>query len=482
MVVVVDVPDQDRRCSLGLAGPDAGVEELFGQSPVVALDLAVMPGRVGPDALVAGHGGHGSVERPGGVVGSVVGDHPNHPVDAVGGEEHPGPVEEPDRGLGGLIGQVLGVGQAGVTVDCGVQIDVARWGALGLGPLGGFVRRGAAAVGPPPATVGDAPDLLHIQVDHVAGVAGGDLPRGPVGRPVGVDVSAPVDAQPDQPAPHGRDRHHVPAAAQLQGDLAGGPLVLTPPRLDLVTQIETWRRKDKWTARQIALELRGRGHVVSVATVGRWLVRLGINRRRDIDPDGSTNRTPGKITARYPGHMVHLDVKKVGRIPDGGGWRAHGRGSAADKAAQRAKSTCTPQSTVTPAWPTPSTWPMRPPRPRSGSSTGPGCSSPPTASTGWFGWSPTTDPATPPGRSTEPCPPWPATSASGPTHPGTTARSSATTGPWPKSSSTPASGPARPSAPPRSRSGTSTTTTIEHTPPSGTDPRPHASTPASPTS
>ncbi len=27
----------------------------------------------------------------------------------------------------------------------------------------------------------------------------------------------------------------------------------------------------------------------------------------------------------------------VGRIPDGGGWRAHGRGSAADKAAQRAK-------------------------------------------------------------------------------------------------------------------------------------------------
>jgi transposase InsO family protein len=65
-------------------------------------------------------------------------------------------------------------------------------------------------------------------------------------------------------------------------------------------------------------------------------VRLGISRRRDIDPDGSTNRTSGRITA-YPGHMVHLDVKKVGRIPDGGGWRAHGRGSAADRAAQRAK-------------------------------------------------------------------------------------------------------------------------------------------------
>ena len=36
-------------------------------------------------------------------------------------------------------------------------------------------------------------------------------------------------------------------------------------------------------------------------------------------------------------HMVHLDVKKVGRIPDGGGWRVHGRDSAEHRAANRAK-------------------------------------------------------------------------------------------------------------------------------------------------
>ncbi|MDQ0688737.1 hypothetical protein QFZ56_007700 [Streptomyces achromogenes] len=35
--------------------------------------------------------------------------------------------------------------------------------------------------------------------------------------------------------------------------------------------------------------------------------------------------------------MVHVDVKKVGRIPDGGGWRAHGGGSEQAKAADRAK-------------------------------------------------------------------------------------------------------------------------------------------------
>ena len=26
-----------------------------------------------------------------------------------------------------------------------------------------------------------------------------------------------------------------------------------------------------------------------------------------------------------PGELVHMDVKKTGRIPPGGGWRAHGR-------------------------------------------------------------------------------------------------------------------------------------------------------------
>jgi transposase InsO family protein len=105
----------------------------------------------------------------------------------------------------------------------------------------------------------------------------------------------------------------------------------------VVELIEAWRRERKWSARTIATELAAVGHRVSAATVGRWFVRLGINRRRDLDPGGDTNRRPAKITARYPGHMIHLDVKKVGRIPDGGGWRAHGRGSAGDRAAQRAK-------------------------------------------------------------------------------------------------------------------------------------------------
>ncbi len=105
----------------------------------------------------------------------------------------------------------------------------------------------------------------------------------------------------------------------------------------VVDRIEALRRDRKWSAARIACELAGDGVQVSTRTVGRWLERLGINRRRDLDPDGSSNRRPGKITARYPGHMIHLDVKKVGRIPAGGGWRAHGRGSAQARATARAK-------------------------------------------------------------------------------------------------------------------------------------------------
>lgn len=113
----------------------------------------------------------------------------------------------------------------------------------------------------------------------------------------------------------------------------------SPTQLDdqVVTRIEHLRRTRKWSARLIAAELAAEGIRVSPATVGRWLVRLGLNRRRFLDLDGEPLRVPGRIVARYPGHMIHVDVKKVGRIPDGGGWRVHGRDSAQKRAVGRAK-------------------------------------------------------------------------------------------------------------------------------------------------
>lgn len=104
-----------------------------------------------------------------------------------------------------------------------------------------------------------------------------------------------------------------------------------------VEKIETWRREKKWSAARIAHELADLGFQVNRRTVTRQLTRLGLGRRRFLDPGGESNRRPGKITARWPGHMAHLDVKKVGRIPDGGGWRVHGRDSDQRRAVDRAK-------------------------------------------------------------------------------------------------------------------------------------------------
>jgi len=100
----------------------------------------------------------------------------------------------------------------------------------------------------------------------------------------------------------------------------------------VIEVIEAMRRDRKWSAARIAFELNARGVVVSQRTVSRQLVALGLNRRRFLDPSGDLNRVPQRIIARRPGHMVHVDVKKVGRIPDGGGWRVHGKGSAQAKA------------------------------------------------------------------------------------------------------------------------------------------------------
>ncbi len=97
------------------------------------------------------------------------------------------------------------------------------------------------------------------------------------------------------------------------------------------------RRSHKWSAARIAFELQAEETSVSRRTVSRHLAALGLNHRRFIDPNGDTNREPRKITARWPGHMAHVDVKKVDRIPDGGGWRIHGRGSAQTKKAEQAK-------------------------------------------------------------------------------------------------------------------------------------------------
>ena len=65
-------------------------------------------------------------------------------------------------------------------------------------------------------------------------------------------------------------------------------------------------------------------------TVSRVLARNGLPHLALLDPiTGEVIRSSKTTAVRYerdrPGELVHMDVKKLGRIPDGGGWRVHGR-------------------------------------------------------------------------------------------------------------------------------------------------------------
>jgi transposase InsO family protein len=81
------------------------------------------------------------------------------------------------------------------------------------------------------------------------------------------------------------------------------------------------RRGPDWLAAEIGIPAR---------TISRVLARHGVARLAVCDPmTGEVIRASKTTAVRYersrPGELVHMDVKKIGRIPDGGGWRAHGR-------------------------------------------------------------------------------------------------------------------------------------------------------------
>jgi len=59
------------------------------------------------------------------------------------------------------------------------------------------------------------------------------------------------------------------------------------------------------------------------STVHRVLVRTGLNRLDHLDR--ATRQPVRRIEMSRPGELVHLDIKKLGRIPKGGGWKARGR-------------------------------------------------------------------------------------------------------------------------------------------------------------
>jgi transposase InsO family protein len=90
-----------------------------------------------------------------------------------------------------------------------------------------------------------------------------------------------------------------------------------PTRLpaDRLEAIEALRRL-RMTAAEIA-EVLG----MALSTVSRWLARIGLGRRSRLEPP----EPPNRYERKRPGELIHVDVKKLGRISTrGAGHRVTG--------------------------------------------------------------------------------------------------------------------------------------------------------------
>ena len=116
----------------------------------------------------------------------------------------------------------------------------------------------------------------------------------------------------------------------------------TDGRAGLVDRSSRPRRSPNATVeskRQAVIDLRlrhrrGAGYIshvsgVPASTVQRICASAGLGR---LDRGDTSTGEPDEVVARYqrdtPGELIHVDVKKLPAIPDGGGWRVHGRGRA----------------------------------------------------------------------------------------------------------------------------------------------------------
>jgi len=85
-------------------------------------------------------------------------------------------------------------------------------------------------------------------------------------------------------------------------------------------QVLSLRRKRRWGAAHIAHEVG-----LASSTVQQILNRAGLGR---LDRGDRATSTPPvqRYERERPGELIHVDIKKIAGIPDGGGWRTRGRG------------------------------------------------------------------------------------------------------------------------------------------------------------
>jgi transposase InsO family protein len=121
-------------------------------------------------------------------------------------------------------------------------------------------------------------------------------------------------------------RRHAQGGDAALADRSSRPMRIparTPTRVE--KRVLAARRRRQRGAVVLAAELG-----LNPSTVGRILARHHVPDLAAVDPiTGEPVRSSRRSANRYehptPGAMIHVDVKKLGRIPPGGGWRLRGR-------------------------------------------------------------------------------------------------------------------------------------------------------------
>lgn len=99
------------------------------------------------------------------------------------------------------------------------------------------------------------------------------------------------------------DRYRREGLAGLHDRSSRPHRLRRPTPAAIVETIERLRRQ-RWTGKQIAAEAG-----VSPATVSRILRRLGLNKLSALEPEPVR-----RYEREHPGELIHLDIKKLGRI------------------------------------------------------------------------------------------------------------------------------------------------------------------------
>ena len=100
------------------------------------------------------------------------------------------------------------------------------------------------------------------------------------------------------------DRYRREGLAGLQDRSSRPHRLHRPTPQAVIEEIERLRRQ-RWTGKQIAVQVG-----VSPATISRVLRRLGLNKLSALEPTEPIRR----YEREHPGELIHLDIKKLGRI------------------------------------------------------------------------------------------------------------------------------------------------------------------------